>query len=168
MSRNFPNVDKTEEERSGVLVQFGVQLEATTGALGAMTSALQQEAQWRQRKANAVRQIPLAPPQIPLSTGAGVLDIPDVLAAKTGYSWSVRRLAVTGWSAGSVEVFMNSQFGEPVAIFPTPNVLTYAKGALLQHPGDRMVFVATGITGFVQINGSADCFESWYLPHYLD
>lgn len=150
-----------------VLAQLGVQLEATTGALDRMTGALRDEAEQRQVMAQAIRQIPLAPPQITLATGAGVLDVPDSLGAKTGYCWSVRRLAVTGFSAGSVSVFINSQFGEPAAVFSVAGVNVYGRGEQLLMPGDRLVFTATGITGFVQINGRADCFELWYLPYYI-
>lgn len=117
-----------------------------------------------QRQAAVIRQIPLAPPQ---ANSAGIIDYPDVLAAKTGFYWSVRRLTLTGWTAGSASVYINSIGGELVAPFPVPAVYTYGRGELLLHPGDRLVAASAGITGYVQMNGAADCLEDWYLPYYL-
>ncbi len=102
-----------------------------------------------------------------LSGGAGVIDYPDTLKAKTGYYWSVRRLTLTGWTVGSVSVRLNDPNGELIASYPNPAVFTFGRGEMLLHPDDRLVITATGITGFVQVNGAADCFESWYLPEYL-
>jgi hypothetical protein len=115
----------------------------------------------------ALQQVPIAAPQVPLVSGAGVLDWPDALSAKTGYTWSVRRITATGFTAGTVTMYKNSQFGEILVPWPSAGTFTFGRGEQLLEPGDRMVFVASGITGYVQINGSADCFESWLLPDYL-
>lgn len=111
-----------------------------------------------------VQQVPLTAPQ---ANAAGIIDYPDLLAVKTGYYWSVRRLALSGFTAGTALVCLNGVGGEPVAAFAQAAVFTFGRGELLMHPGDRLVVAATGITGTVQLNGAADCFLSWYLPWYI-
>lgn len=149
----------------GLEINVAAQLSA---ALDRNTAALDREAQWRARCAQVVRQIPIAPPQMALSGGAGTLDVPDLLAAKTGYCWGVRRLTTSGWTGGSIIAYLNSASGEPVMSWAQAGVATIGRAELLMHPGDRLIFVASGITsGVVQVNGSADCFESWYLPYYI-
>lgn len=150
-----------------VMAQLSVSLDAMSSAMGKMTSAMQREAQERQRMLQVIRQVPIAPPQMALSGGAGTIDQPDILQAKSGYCWSVRRLAITGFSAGTVTVCLNSALGEPIALYATAGVELIGRGEMLLHPMDRLVFVGATITGNVQVNGSADCFESWYLPQYI-
>lgn len=144
-------------------LDLGMQLIAS---LETVTAKLTREEDHRQRKMQAIRQIPLVAPQATASPF--VIDSPDNLAAKTGYCWGVRRLALTGFSAGSATVYLNSTVGEPVAVYGTPGVLMFGRGDLILTPGDRLVVAGTGITGFIQLNGRADCFESWYLPYYID
>ena len=139
-------------------------------AIGELTAEIRAQNRDRQRLAQALRQGPITAAAMTLAGGAGVIDLPDLLAVKTGYYWSVRRLTLTGWTAGSVTVALNATAalgGEPVAPFPTPAVFTYGRGELLMHPGDRLVISATGITGSVILDGAADIFEQWYLPYYL-
>jgi hypothetical protein len=136
-------------------------------SLGRLCTLMEAEQQRRRTLGQVIRQIPLAAPQISLTSGAGVLDIPDALAAKTGYNWSVRRLSCNGFTAGTVLVTKNSAAGELMTAFPAAGVQTFGRGELVLNPGERLVFSASGITGFVQIGGAADCLESWYLPTYL-
>lgn len=133
-------------------------------ALGAVADTLGQETRWRQRCSQAIRQVPLA---APWADSAGVIDYPDSLQAKTGYFWSVRRLTLSGFTAGTAVVYINGLNGEPAVPFQQAATYTFGRGELLLHPGDRLVVQATGITGYVQLNGAADCLETWYLPYYL-
>lgn len=111
-----------------------------------------------------LQQVPLTAPQ---ANAAGVIDSPDLLAVKTGYFWSVRRLTLSGFTAGTAVVYLNGVGGEPVVPFAAAATYTFGRGELLMHPGDRLVVQATGITGYVQLNGAADCFLAWYLPWYI-
>lgn len=145
-------------------LDLGVQLIA---GIEGMAAKIDRAERYRQRMAQAIRQIPITAPPMNLASGAGVIDVPDLLAVKTGFMWSVRRLTLYGFTAGTATVLLNSQFGEPVAPFPQAAVFTFGRGELLMHPGDRLVTTATGITGSVTLAGAADCFEQWYLPHYI-
>lgn len=157
--------------------QPGFDLQADAGIslqLGRIADRLDRESRWRERIAQAVTQLDFAiGDSIPLTAGAGTLDLADKFAAKTGYMWSVRRLTARGWIAGTATAYRNSTNGEPVAPWPDPGgsaggaVFTFGRGELLLKPGDRLIFSATGITGSVNVWGVADCFESWYLPFYI-
>lgn len=139
-------------------------------AIGELTTAVRElRADLRKNAAlsTVIRQVPLTAPQMTLAGGAGVIDYPDTLKAKTGYYWSIRRLTLTGFTAGSASVKLNDQNGELLVPYPVAAANTFGRGEILLHPDDRLVITATGITGFVQLNGAADCFESWYLPEYL-
>jgi hypothetical protein len=142
-------------------LDLGAQLIAS---LETLTTKLDREEQRRQAMVQAVRQIPITAPQ---ANAAGLIDYPDLLAVKTGYYWGVRRLTLSGFSAGTANVYLNSVNGELLAPFAQAGVATFGRGEALLHPGDRLVVQATGITGVVQLAGAADCFEQWYLPYYI-
>jgi hypothetical protein len=142
-------------------IDVGAQLCAS---LDSLTDQLRRQDAWRQQQAQVIRQIPITAPQ---ANAAGIIDVPDLLAVKTGYFWGVRRLTLSGFTAGTAVVYLNSILGEPVAPFSQAGTATFGRGELLMHPGDRLVVAATGITGYVQLNGAADCAELWYLPYYI-
>jgi hypothetical protein len=145
-----------------VELDLGLQLIASIETL---TEQMRKQWQHEQRKAQAIRQVPLATNQ---ANAAGIIDDPAQLRCPTGYYMSVRRLSVFGFSAGTAIVYMNSIIGEPVATFtPTTGTVTHGKGHILMHPGDRLVAAATGITGFVQLAGAADLVEAAFLYAYL-
>lgn len=145
-------------------LDIGAQLIAS---LETLSAAMARQERDRQRMAQAIRQVPLTAPQMTLSAGAGTIDSPDTLKAKTGYYWSVRRLTLQGWTAGTVNVRRNDPNGEVLVPFPVPAANTFGRGEILLNPDDRLVVTATGITGLVQLNGAADAFEMWLLPDYL-
>lgn len=142
-------------------IDIGAQLIASIEAL---STTLARQEQQRQRMTQCVRQVPLTAPQ---ANSDGIIDYPDLLACKTGYYWSVRRLTLSGFTAGTAVIYLNGAGGEPVAPYQAAGMFTFGRGELLMHPGDRLVVAATGITGYVQLNGAADCFEQWYLPTYI-
>lgn len=146
----------------GLEIDFTARIAAS---LDGMTRALGREAAWRDKVASAIRQVPFSG-VVTLAGGNGTEDQPDKLQAKTGYVWGVRRIAVQGFSAGTVTVFRNSPIGEPVMAFPAAGVATIGRSELLLMPGDRLIFVAAGITGTVNYWGAADCMEQWFLPTY--
>jgi hypothetical protein len=161
----------------GLEIDFTAKLAASIQTLA---EGLQRDREFKRRQLQAVRQIPFAT-SIAIGGGTnGAVDQPDQMQAKTGFIWGVRRLAVQGFSAGTVTAYRNGVVsavtglnpGEPVLPYPVPAVNTLGKGQLLLMPGDRLNFGAVGVTlsagfGQVQIWGVADCLEEWYLPYYL-
>lgn len=108
---------------------------------------------------------------ITLSGGAGSLftDGPS-----TGLCWSIRRLSLTGYSAGTVTLQKNSSIAGADLVFPpsVAGVFQIGRGEALFQPDEILVFVATGITlsansPGVTISGTADSFPAWMLPRYL-
>jgi hypothetical protein len=131
------------------------------------------------RQFGQAHQIPIGAIQVPVTAGAGVYQMNDLLMPKAGYMWGIRRLSASGYSAGSVIAYKGgfvaggtySGGGEPFP-FSAAGVATIGRGELLLDQGDALIIVCTGITlsagfGGVQINGAADCFERWLLPDYL-
>jgi hypothetical protein len=154
-----------DDDPGGLGASIGAQLVAT---FGRVAQALDAQARDLERRRQAIRQVPIQMQEIPLSGGGGTLDVPDAyMLAKTGYNASIRRLSAWGFSAGSVSVYSASAAGELLAPFPSAGVITAGRGELLLQPGDRIVFIASGITGNVLVGGSYDLFETWYLPYYI-
>lgn len=134
----------------------------------------------RARLAQEMYQVPIVVPILPITAGSGALQISDNSGPGAGFYWSVRRMQLQGFTAGSAIAYRNGQIvggalvGTPevVAPFPQAGVFTFGRGELLLNPNDWLAFTATGITvqaGYagVQIQGTADCFPVWLLPEYL-
>lgn len=145
-------------------VDLGAQLAAS---LGTVAAGLARQERQRQDMSQCIRQVPLAPPQ---ANAAGVIDLPQALAVPTGYCWGIRRLTLSGFTAGTAVIYIDglpgTTAGEPIP-FAQAGTFTFGRGELLLHPGSRLVVQAAGVTGYVQLNGAADCFEQWYLPYYI-
>jgi hypothetical protein len=142
-------------------LDFAASIEAR---LGRIEGSLAAEQAWRRKCAGAIQMVPLVSRQS--TVAAEAIDQPDALMCKTGYIWDIKRLTLSGWSAGSVQVTKNSALGEVLVSFPVPATATFGKLQQILMPGERLVIVTTGITGTVQLQGSAVCFESWYFPYY--
>lgn len=136
-----------------------------TAALTRNADELKQQREQRWLARGALQRIFMASRQS--TTANDVIDQPDALMAKTGYWWDIRRLTITGFTAGTVTVFRNSNGGEPMVPFASAGTSTFGKGEILLHPGDRLVVAGTGTTGTWQMWGEATAVESWYLPEYL-
>jgi hypothetical protein len=117
------------------------------------------------RREEIVTQVPFASAML-ISAGSGTLDIGGQFEPSAGLIWSVRRLAASGFTAGTVNTLIDNI--EPVAPFAQAGVSFFPPGGLLIEHGHRLVFSASGITGPVNIWGRADQFPYWYLSEYLD
>lgn len=136
----------------------------------------------KMRLAAELYQTPIAPPQIPVNTGNGLLQPTDQTGPMTGQYWSVRRLVSYGYSAGTVTVFRNATptgyganaaaIGEQLFTFPQAGTYTFGRGEMLLRPDDNLLFLAQGVTlnsgqTGITVYGDADCFSSWLLPDYI-
>ena len=138
----------------------------------------------RSRLYRQMHQVPIVVPLLVPTSGAAVMTgNVDSLGPNTGFHWSVRRLNLSGYSAGNVTIYRNATqtnftagsvalTGE-ILMPPSPaGTFTFGRGEMLLEPDDSMVIAASGITlaagsAGITVIGSADQFESWLLPDYL-
>ena len=108
---------------------------------------------------------------IPLTAGAGTLDIPNELGPRDGYFWAIEYVTAAGFTAGTV----NTYLGTPDTVaqsnvrFPFAQAGVWEPGrtAAILIPGERLVFVAAGITGNVVISGKVTQAPLRFLHRYL-
>jgi hypothetical protein len=141
-------------------------LEVGAGALGfevfarldagmrRMADAMDREQHYRLALAQAIYPLPIDVMQIPLTAGAGVLDLPQLLRPTLGRYWDVKTISATGFSAGTVAVYINGVGLASRGVITSATLpLFYGKGqCALKGNSDRLVFVAAGITGTVSVS----------------
>jgi hypothetical protein len=147
---------------------LGASLEVMLGRVADTLDRLDHREQRMQQMWQDLHPVPILSGQVPLTAGAGTLNTPDRLGPKDGYWWDVRRLSTWGFTAGTVNVFLNDAtgFGELLASFPQAGQFTWG-GQLLMGPRDFLVVSATGITGTVSVAGQAVEIADRMLPEYL-
>lgn len=106
------------------------------------------------------------PGQIPLAAGAGTLQQGNQLGPETPYWWDLRTISFWGFTAGTVTVYLNSTNGEPLAIASSVGQFTWGAQELL-GPQDNLIFVASGVTGVVNLTVRAIEVAAEWLPEYL-
>lgn len=148
----------------GPAFDFGVFAELTA-AVNGLNRRMDAREALKQRASQAFRQAPFII-NVPLTAGAATIN-PTTTGPDTGYYWSIRKLCAVNFTAGTVNVYVDNTGGEPIVPFPSAGVFTFGKGEQLLHPSSNIAVVAAGITGTVQIWGTADIFESWLLPWYI-
>lgn len=143
---------------------FSVELQASIDSLsGEMAMA-------RHRATRLNQMITLARvPGIPvqLSGGDGTLQLPNILGPMTGQWWDIRRIAVWGFTAGTVNAYLSSPSGDLVLSWAAAGVTTLGKAHVLLRPNDSLVFVATGVTGSVTVALDAIQVEAPVIGDYL-
>lgn len=148
---------------------FGASLAASMDGLAAQVGGLcdrmDKQQRFLQRANEAFRRAPIVI-NVPLVAGAATLN-PTTIGPDIGYYWSVRKLAGVGWTAGTVNTYVDNTGGEPIAPFTQAGVFTFGKGEQMLHPNSSIAITAAGITGTVQLWGWADQFETWLLPWYV-
>jgi hypothetical protein len=101
-----------------------------------------------------------------LAAGAATLDQADLLSPHDPYWWDLRRFAAWGFTAGMVSLFKNAVNGTQLGFLSAPGNITWSTQELLA-PRDRLIIVASAITGAVQWEVRAIEVESQWLPEYL-
>jgi hypothetical protein len=131
-------------------VDFGVQLLAGLGQVAGQLDTLNKHhARERARRAELNGKlmplnVDLQP--IPVTAGAGLLDVPRLLQPPLGWTWQIDAVGVQGFSAGSVTMFLNSVQGVQLFTFNSAGVL-YQRHMRFMRYGERLLFSAAGITG---------------------
>jgi hypothetical protein len=114
-----------------------------------LTGIHQEMAAAREQRSRAIRAIHPIKIQVPTLPGAnGTLDFPDLLGPHGGYVWDIHRVVASGFTAGTVTMFSGGG-GNQEFQFTAAGLLTYGKLQLTLFRGDRLTFVAAGITGSV-------------------
>jgi hypothetical protein len=129
-----------------------------------------------------MHQVPVSIPLLVPNTGVAVVVANDQMGPLTGYTWSLRRVMATGYTAGTVAIYRNAAqigygaagqlVGELLFTFPQAGTYTFGRGEMLLSPDDSLSLLATGVTlsagvTGIQVTGAADQFETWLLPDYL-
>lgn len=82
--------------------------------------------------------------------GVGNTDVPNILGPRTGQVWDVRQISTTGWTTGTMSVFLDAVDGSLVAQFTAaPAVLNFGKGQIIVPAGSRLVIVGAATGGAV-------------------
>src|SRR5215472_14620015 len=134
-------------------------------SLGRVAAALDKQENRRRRLAQLVTPAPFIG-AVPLTAGAGTLDQRDRYGPMDGFFWDLRRITVDGFTAGSVAVYVNDTNTPRAANFPQPGDFTWS-GQRFLFARDRLIFVATGITGTVQFSGDAINVSMRLYPEYV-
>lgn len=123
----------------------------------------------REKEIQDCHSAPILVPQIVLTSGAGTLDLPDRLGPKRGYHWAVRYITAASFTAGSVVMYRGAGVMDANIRFTFTSAGIYEPGraSCVVAPGDRLIFVASGITGAVTISGEVTEFKSHLLHRFL-
>ncbi len=143
---------------------FGGILADLTLAVGSLRESMSRGARPR-IPWEACRPVPLLG-RIALSGGAGTLDQPDLYGPKDPYWWDLRTVAVWGFTAGTITLYLNDTNGQQLGQTTVPGEFTWSAQKIL-GPRDRLLFGATGVTGSVNITGQAIEVAAGWLPEYL-
>jgi len=151
---------------------FGVAAGAVL-AMGRAQADAAAQARERGHLFESMHQVPIGPIQVPIVATNGAYQMADLLSPKAGFMWCIRRLAVSGFSAGSVTIYKNGSVvggaytggGEPMLGPLAAGVTNIGRSEQLLDQNDQLIIVCTGITlsagfGGMQVNGAADCFQS--------
>lgn len=138
--------------------------------LGRVADSLERRERVEQGLWSSIHTVPILG-SITIATGAGTTYGQNTLGPNDGYWWDVLCLSAWGFSAGTVDVYLNDPNGEKIGSFTSAGILTY-KGTRPLAPRDHLVYVASGITlasgyGAVQLGGAAVEVDSQYWPVYL-
>lgn len=145
-------------------------------SLGRIASNLPDPRRIRLEKARSVWPVRIDPIPVQISGGVGILDLPQQLGPGLGYNWDVHTISATGFTAGTVSGWINlpslanvaaGPAGALRAPFTAAGVINYGKNQLFLRQGERLVFIATGITGSVLVSLDATSLTDEYVGEYL-
>lgn len=130
----------------------------------------------RLEKGRAVWPVRVDPVPVPLVGGVGFLDAANLFGPGLGYNWDVHTISATGYTAGLVSGWINlpasallapTLQGALRAPFQAAGVLNWGKGQLWLRQGERITFVATGITGTVLVSLDGTSVADAYVGEYF-
>jgi hypothetical protein len=154
-------------------LDFGLSAQASIGQLAAAVNGLTRRMELSPvaRVNESFRRIEFGG-SVTLAAGAGTLQDFNRFGCPAGYYWSIRRLTVSGFTAGQVTVYRDSATGEPLWTLLAPasgsiTVETFGKGHIILKSMSQLIWSAASITGTVTVWGAADQFYAGDLPWYM-
>ena len=145
--------------------------------LGRIARNLPDPRRVRLEKARGVWPVRIDPVPIPITGGVGILDLPQMFGPQLGIQWDVHTISATGYTAGQVSGWINLPSLANVAGGPSgalrfsasaAGFANYGKNQLWLRHGDRLVFIATGITGTnILISLDATAMQDQFVGEYL-
>lgn len=147
-----------------------IMMEGIQAALSDLSGKLDEHRAYYESLRHEVYEHTIDALQVPLTAGAGTLDLPGQLSPPRGFLWEVHRLTLSGWSGGGTVTVLidNLEPILPSGGFTTPVTVFFGKAQLLLKSGQRLVVNASGVgSGVVQINGSAICMEMKHQARYF-
>lgn len=152
----------------GVGLEVFGSLAATLGKLGEELRASRSERKRPRIPPEAIAPVHMPSTPIQLTAGAGTLDVPQLYRPTMGRWWDIQILNASGFTAGTVQALYNGFPGDIAFPWPAAGQATFGKGQLLlRGNGERLVFVATGITGIVLVSFRGVAVLDEYLADYL-
>jgi len=153
---------------SGFSLQAMADLSASIGQLATEVKATRDR---QQQLWQACRPIPGIPLPV-IAAGTNILDMPELLAPRTGYWWDVKTVVAATFTAGSVNVYLGGSGAAPqdsqlALVFPSAGAYQMGTGQLLVPPGERLIFKTVGTTGNTTPWLTAIEVADWALPAYL-
>jgi hypothetical protein len=139
----------------GQVAGVGLEVFGSLGAqLGRLADSLEADRRDRGRPRIpdwAVTPLYIPETPIPLSSGAGSLDVRQLFGPTLGRSWVIYSAIARGFTAGTVQGLRNGI--DLMLPFPAAGELTYGKcQKILRGNGERITWTATGITLATGVN----------------
>lgn len=103
-------------------------------------------------------------------SGTGTLNLPNILGPQTGQYWDVHRISCTGFSAGTVSVYLNQNNADLVAVFSSAGVLLNGKAQIILGGNDNLYFSAasaTAASGYITISIAGTEIAAPLIGEYL-
>lgn len=136
-------------------------------SIDALNTTLLQQAQRQQEIRSVIQTFRVPPVPMTITAGAGTLGSGFMFGPRTGQFWDIKYMVATGFTSGTVSVFLNSSDGDQVYGFPSEGYASFGKGQMFLVPGERFHFSATGITGTVAVSFGGVQVASPFVGDYL-
>jgi hypothetical protein len=165
----------TMQAEPGIALDAGffVNFKASIDALTAETARLRKR---QDRLSQGIHPFIVGPMPLTITSNAGTLAIPNLLGPQMSNYWDIHRISVTGYSAGTIAVYLGQNNGDLVANFVTPSAGSivgcqyFGKAHILLSGNDSLYFGASGITaagGYLTVSLSGVEIAADLIGDYL-
>lgn len=142
--------------------------------IGKLASRVPDPLHERRDRSQKIWSVRIDPVPIPIVAGSGILDQPAFFSPNLGEYWDVHTISATGFTAGTVTAWINLPQLAASALqgalrfsATSAGFANYGKMQLHLRPSDRLVFLATGITGNPIVSVDATRVSEDYWSTYV-